>query len=359
MNEIAVQNKTLPIPIQAIVNAKDRFVSICEDTNMCWESEAEFAKQLILNNDFLFKIAQNNPQSLKNAMINIASIGLSLNPATAMAYLVPRDHKVCLDISYRGLVKLATDSGSILWAKSEIVRKNDNFRYNGLNKEPLHEIDNPFDDNARGGMIGVYTLAKTKEGDYLCDLMSKHQVMDIRDTSKSANSQKAGSPWKNKFEAEMWKKSGLKRSSKQWPKTDKNKLDEAIHIIDQNDGINIEHEPVKIEEYQVSKEMQTLFEQTFYSEKPLDMYLFQDTTNQSGEQWGLLKKSFPTEKTKNNKMLDNMVAKGRAIFNEIYEAWITAIHNKDELGQKELEDFGLFQDVGMKMLKNRKEALNE
>ena len=350
----------LPVPIQAIVNAEDKFLSINKSKFLTWESEAGFAKQLINNNDFLYKIAKNNPQSLKDAMINIAAIGLSLNPATAMAYLVPRDGKVCLDISYRGLVKLATDSGSILWAKSEIVRKNDNFVYNGVNNPPLHEIDNPFDDDARGDMIGVYTLAKTKEGDYLCDIMSKNQVLHIRDTSKSANSAKAGSPWKNKFDCEMWKKSGLRRSSKQWPKTDKTNLDDAIHIINENDGIEtIEYEPVKIEEYQVSKEMQTLFEQTFYSEKPLDMYLFQSTTNQSGEQWALLKKSFASDKTKNNRKLDDMVSAGRAIFNEIYSEWITAIKNDDELGQKQHEDFGLFHDIGMELLHQYRKANNE
>ncbi len=357
MNDLAVKQNILPVPIQAIVNAKDRFVSICEGKNICWESEAEFAKQLILNNEFAFNIAQINPQSLKNAMINIASIGLSLNPATAMAYLVPRDGKICLDISYRGLVKLATDSGSVLWAKCEIVRQNDKFVFNGVNKEPLHEISNPFDDNARGDMIGVYTLAKTKEGDYLCDLMSRNQVMDIRDTSKSKGSK--FSPWSTKFEAEMWKKSGLKRASKQWPKTDKTQLDTAISIIDENDGLELHSEPVKIEHYEVSKEMQVLFENTFHSGNDLHMYLFQDTTNQSGEQWALLKKSFPSDKTKNNRKLDDMVSKGRAIFDEIYSEWITAIQNDDELGRKQLEDFGIFQETGMALLETRKRANKE
>ena len=46
------------------------------------------------------------------------------------------------------------------------------------------------------------------------------------------------------------------------------------------------------------------------------------------------------------KLLDELVSKGRAIFSDIYEGWITAIHDNDELGQKELEDFGLFQEVG-------------
>lgn len=109
----------------------------------------------------------------------------------------------------------------------------------------------------------------------------------------------------------------------------------------------------------VPKEMQVLFNQTFESEKPLDMFLFQDTTNQSGEQWALLKKSFPTEKTINNRKLDDMVSEGSAIFNEIYSEWIVAVHNEDELGQKQHEDFGIFQETGMALLQTRKRANNE
>jgi len=109
----------------------------------------------------------------------------------------------------------------------------------------------------------------------------------------------------------------------------------------------------------VPPEMQTQFNVIFESENDLNMYLFQDTTNQSGEQWALLKKSFDADKTKNSRKVDDMVSKGRAVFKEIYDSWITAIQNNDEMGQKELEDFGIFQETGMKLLNEMKIANGE
>jgi recombination protein RecT len=37
----------------------------------------------------------------------VAAIGITLNPASKLAYLVPRDGMVCLDISYMGLLHRA------------------------------------------------------------------------------------------------------------------------------------------------------------------------------------------------------------------------------------------------------------
>ena len=52
--------------------------------------ECEFALQILSKNDYLLGIAKTNPFSLKSAISNVAAIGISLNPALAYAYLVPR-----------------------------------------------------------------------------------------------------------------------------------------------------------------------------------------------------------------------------------------------------------------------------
>lgn len=105
--------------------------------------ECLFARQQILKNDFTLKVASQNGNSLQAAILNVAAIGISLNPASQHAYLVPRDGAICLDISYRGLVKLATDSGAIKWAKVELVYENDTFSWNGPAEAPTHNAD-PF-----------------------------------------------------------------------------------------------------------------------------------------------------------------------------------------------------------------------
>ena len=164
--------------------------------------------QLIKKNDYLKNIANNRPDTLRDAVINIASIGLSLNPATKYAYLVPRDNQACLDISYIGLIKLATDTGSIMWARAELVHEKDTFIYNGAFQMPEFNSPDPFN---RGEIKGVYCVAKTKEGDYLSGIMSIDEINDIKNRSMSAR--KNSGPWVTDF-GEMAKKTIIKRESK-------------------------------------------------------------------------------------------------------------------------------------------------
>lgn len=179
------QNNQQLAPIDQITNiiefVKPEFNKVISDSSIKFDSEAKFAIQALMNNDFLLSTAMNNKPSLINAVTNIAAIGISLNPATKQAYLVPRDKKVCLDISYMGLIDLAITSGSIKWAQASIVRKNDEFILNGVDKAPTHKY-NAFAPN-RGDIIGVYVVVKTKDDDYLTHTMPIEAIESIRNRS--------------------------------------------------------------------------------------------------------------------------------------------------------------------------------
>jgi len=89
-------------------------------------------------------------------------------------------------------------------------------------------------------MVGVYCIAKTKEGDYLCEMMDKPQIEKVRESSPAKDS--AYGPWKN-YPEEMWKKVCIKRASKTWPKTDKTeRLSSAVEILNQHEGIEFDRE---------------------------------------------------------------------------------------------------------------------
>ena len=107
------------------------FIKAATDERMVWAKESQFAIQLFQNNDYLAKVAFQNQTSTQNAIINVAAIGISLNPAQKLAYLVPRKGAICLDISYMGLMHIAQQSGAIKWCQSAIVRRNDQFRREG------------------------------------------------------------------------------------------------------------------------------------------------------------------------------------------------------------------------------------
>ena len=222
---------------QDIYGTRDSFASVLTDRSLNFEREAEFAIQTITANDYSMKLAVQNRQSVVNAVTNIAAIGISLNPAKKQAYLVPRDGKICLDISYIGLMDLAMNTGAIRWAQSELVYTSDNFSLNGFDKPPTHSY-NPFSKD-RGEVIGVYVVVKTADGDYLTETMSVDEVNSIRDRSsawKAWISKQKSCPWVTDW-GEMTKKTCVKRAYKYWPKTER--LEEAIHYLNTegNEGL--------------------------------------------------------------------------------------------------------------------------
>lgn len=217
------------LTIQDHVYAVEKDFNDVNTYKMNFVKEAGFALQLLQGNDYLRKAAESNPIALEYALINLASIGISLNPALKESYLVPRGGKICLDISYMGLVKLATDTGSIVWVQAEIVKKNDEFTYNGVGQAPTHKM-NPFSE--RGEVVGVYAVAKLSSGEFLSTIMSKAECDAIRD--KSSQAAKSG-PWQT-FPEEMYKKTVVKRASKLWPKSER--LDTAVEVLNQHEGID-------------------------------------------------------------------------------------------------------------------------
>ncbi|HFF2842581.1 TPA: recombinase RecT [Stenotrophomonas maltophilia] len=218
----------------SVYGTKDSFASVLSDRSINFDREAEFALQTLYGNDYAMKIAMQNRSSVIAAVVNIAAIGISLNPAKKQAYLVPRDGKICLDISYMGLMDLAIDSGSIRWGQAELVYENDTFGLNGIDQQPTH-IRNPFAKD-RGEVVGVYVVVKTADGDYLTDAMSVEEINAIRDRSsawKAWLSKQKSCPWLTDW-GEMAKKTVVKRAYKYWPKTER--LDTAIHHLNTDGG---------------------------------------------------------------------------------------------------------------------------
>ncbi len=239
-------SNALAIITDDIYSARDGFISVLSDRSINFEREAGFAIQAISANDYTLSIAASDRQAVINAVTNIAAIGISLNPAKKQAYLVPRNRKICLDISYMGLMDLAMATGSIRWAQAELVCENDGFARGRFDEPPTHTF-NPFSKD-RGPVVGVYVVVKTADGDYLTHTMEISAVLDIRDRSeawKSYVAKKAKScPWVTD-EGEMVKKTCVKQAYKYWPKTER--LEKAIHHLntDGNEGLDINKAPEK------------------------------------------------------------------------------------------------------------------
>ena len=224
------------------------FTGAATDQSVTWAKESQFAIQAFQKNDFLAKTAMANPTSAQNAIINVAAIGITLNPAAKLAYLVPRDGGVHLDISYMGLLHLAQVSGAIQWGQCKLVYANDTYESNGLDKAPTHKY-NAFGE--RGPVVGGYCTVKTQQGDYLTDEMSLAEIKQVENTSKAKNG-----PWKNWWE-EMARKTIVKRAAKYWPRVER--VDNAIHHLNDDEGIEMEPVMAHKPEIEVAAEAEERF----------------------------------------------------------------------------------------------------
>lgn len=319
---------------------------------MAFKTECLFAKQQIVKNDFTLKTASNNQASLRNAILNVAAIGITLNPAAAHAYLVPRDGAICLDISYRGLVKLATDSGAIEWAKAVLVYEGDDFKWRGVNQEPLHEA-NVLDPNRMDAkrpldnLLGGYCIAKLPDGTFLIDYMTADEILEVRNSSKAYLNGKEGKkgPWEGKWAGEMAKKTLVKRASKSWPQSNgRDRLDNAIEILNAHEGLE-ETETVAVSDYiRPSKEQTDRFLELSKAGDNMAFCLWYDALPIEIRQ-GLPDVEYPKgEKMRMRKFFDDQLKEGRDELDNHAANLQAACESMDDTGVIEIME-GLGDDV--------------
>lgn len=247
-----MSNLTLFQKSESLIQAQaKKFVELAKSHKAVnFEQEAHFALQALKANDFLAKTAANNPDSLIAAVHNIASVGLSLNPALKHAYLVPRDGKVCLDFGYKGLAHLGIDAGSVRYVQAELVYSKDKFILRGRGQEPVHER-NPFDPD-RGSIIGAYCIAEIEGGKFLVETMTISEIYAIRDRTQAykayLDKKVKSCPWVSD-EGEMIKKTVIRRASKSWPMTNGGRFEKAMQVHDEIEAVDVT--PVSVETTQI------------------------------------------------------------------------------------------------------------
>lgn len=337
---------------EVIEIAGERFKQIAPQ-HMKYEAEKGFAIQLLRNNDYLMSVAQGSPQSLQQAITNVAAIGLSLNPAEKLAYLITRtiktkdasgrdkwEARIFLEPSYVGLCKLATDSGSIEWIHAACVHEHDTFIDNGPGEKPTHQYQ-AFRD--RGEVVGVFCTAKTLKGDYLTTVMDMVQINSIRDRSeawkaKMSGKAKTGGPWETDPK-EMARKTVVRNAFKLWPRTDERRyamLAEAVNISNENEGF----EPIQTEPSlaTITPDQKAYFDQLIEKSDAVGMYLFEMSMREQSEAaWINLYHSFPKgSKGKYQKVVEQLCASGRSLLTDMADQVRIGIESNDDLAVKEI-----------------------
>lgn len=185
-------------------------------------NEAIFAKNQIDNNKKLMAIAINNPASFKTAFLQLATTSLTLDPAQKLAYLVPRDERVILDVSYLGLIKMAIEAQMCKNLIIDLVFEKDKFEFNGRRTPPTHHYD-PFADvgnilidqfdkgsiGERGNFRGVYVDYLLHDDTHLIYFITRRDIASARLKSASWLYSPDKSPW-SLFTTQMIRKTAIK-----------------------------------------------------------------------------------------------------------------------------------------------------
>lgn len=201
---------------------KERFLEVVDEKT--YNKEIIFAKQAFENNDALQKCST---ASIRNAIVNIALTGASLNPALQQAFLIPRKGKCCLDFSYRGLCKIAVDSESVYDIDAVAVFEGDEFDYElGLNpwlkhKPVMHKDGKPV-------VIAAYAVA------ILHHNIKKFVVLDKEKIERAKQSSQYDTVWKAHYD-EMAKKTAVKLLYKLLPQTERMSI--AVKALNEHEGI--------------------------------------------------------------------------------------------------------------------------
>lgn len=145
-------------------------------------------------------------ETLFGCIVQAAQLGLEPDGMLGHAYLIPFKNKSkgvteCqLIIGYKGFLKLARQSGEVSSIEAFVVHAKDKFDVAyGMDARLLHvpayppiDPENGVDpDFNPGPVIGVYSVAKLKDGTTSFRFMWRHEVERIRKRSRAADS----GPW--------------------------------------------------------------------------------------------------------------------------------------------------------------------
>ena len=264
-NEIAQLNAVT----QHLVSLETDFMTAASwNPSLSFAKESIFAKHVINNSKYLTELASQNLKSFEVAFLQLATSGLSLDPAQKLAYLVPRMGRVFLDVSYLGLSRMATDEGLCENIVVELVFENDDFKSNGRRQSPEHSFDpfadkgllnltdtDPVQDGSRGKFRGVYVDYLMKNGSNMVYFLTRQELAQARSVSESWKKvdERDKSPW-TRFPWAMVRKSAIKQTIFQIP-GNRTRVSSIIDYLNKDGGEgfrDVNATPVQSAEYEMS-----------------------------------------------------------------------------------------------------------
>ena len=150
------------------------------------------------------------PATIVMSVAQACALGLPPNTPLGLSYLVPYKDTCQLIPGYRGLIRLAIQSGEVQSIEARVVYSNDACEIH-MGTDPRIDHSTGLDAD-RGEMVGVYSVAKLKTGGTTFEWMSIGEIEAIRKRSKAADD----GPWRTDY-PEMARKTVVRRHGKYLP----------------------------------------------------------------------------------------------------------------------------------------------
>ena len=231
---------------------REYFEKIKEDfLKIAGVSEGEFLKEV----GFAIQHINKTPQlqeatqrSLLQSILNVAQIGLSLNPVSKYAYLIPRWNRntkqveASLEPSYQGLMKLLTDTHTIKSIEVRLVYEGEEVIVDYAHPDKvIKHTPLIFSGETATKIRGAYSMATLNDGSKHIETMSLRQVYDCRAVSESYKAFKEKKIrtciWVQ-HEGEMIRKTVIKRHFKFLPKTEAlDRIEKAVELDNKIHGV--------------------------------------------------------------------------------------------------------------------------
>jgi recombination protein RecT len=167
-----------------------------------------------------------DPRLVYREVSKAAGLGLLIDPQLGEAYMVlvwngkEQRNEPQLRVGYRGLIKLARQSGQIAQIYAHEVCENDEHDIVLGDQKKLHHKPKIF--GSRGPVVGYYAVATFSDRTTDFELMTIEQVHEIRDRSDGwkafKNNKIKSTPWSTD-EGEMAKKTVIRRLMKRLPQS--------------------------------------------------------------------------------------------------------------------------------------------
>ncbi len=153
-------------------------------------------------------------QSLMQCVLDAAGMGLEIDGRRV--YLIPYGDKCTMIVGYQGYCDLMRRSGVVSTIHCDVVCETDVFEHN-LGRITKHTFDlkQPRDIS---NWIAVFAMVAMKDGGQQSVIMSRSEVMGIRDKSKGYLNARKDHPW-TLHETEMAKKTAIRRLVKLCPQS--------------------------------------------------------------------------------------------------------------------------------------------